>query len=56
MRPHLTRGTVLGFDEVCFARMPGETVALRETLGLDHVRLQRVPYCPVTSFLVWEGD
>jgi hypothetical protein len=54
IRPHLTRGSVLGFDEACFAPMPGETIALREVLGLDNVRLQRVPYCPAPAFLIWE--
>ena len=56
LRPYLTRGSVLGFDEACFATMPGETVAIREVLGLDRVRLQRSPFCPLTSFVVWEGD
>jgi hypothetical protein len=55
IRPHLTRGSVIGFDEACFAALPGETVALREVLGLGAVRLQRVPYSPATSFLIWEG-
>jgi hypothetical protein len=55
IRPHLTRGSVIGFDEACFAALPGETVALREVLGLGAIRLQRVPYSPTTSFLIWEG-
>ncbi len=55
IRPHLTRGSVVGFDEACFAPLPGETVALREVLGLGSVRLQRSLYSPTTSFLIWEG-
>jgi hypothetical protein len=53
--PHLTRGSVIGFDEACFAPMPGETAAIREVLGLDRFRLERAPYSPTTSFLIWEG-
>jgi hypothetical protein len=56
IRPHLTRGSVIGFDEASFAPMPGETIALREELGLSNVRLQRVPYCPAPSYVIWEGD
>lgn len=55
VRPHLTRGSVIGFDEACFAALPGETVALQEVLGLGAIRLQRVPYSPTTSFLIWLG-
>jgi hypothetical protein len=55
LRPYLTRGSVIGFDEACFPPMPGETVAIRETLGLDRVRLERSLHSPMTSFLIWEG-
>jgi hypothetical protein len=43
LRPHLTRGSILGFDELNCAEFPGETVAVRETLGLDRVALRRLP-------------
>lgn len=39
--PHLTRGSVLGFDELNCGEFPGETVAVREVLGLDRVALRR---------------
>jgi len=55
LRPHLTRGSVLGFDEVAFAAWPGETQAVREVVGLGGIRLQRVPYSPLESFAIWEG-
>ena len=56
IRPYLTRGSVLGFDEACLASLPGETVAIREVLGLDRIRLRRTPYCPVSAFAIWAGD
>jgi len=41
LKPHLTRGSILGFDELNCGEFPGETVALREVLGLDRVALRR---------------
>ena len=43
LRPHLTRGSVLGFDELNCGEFPGETIALREVLGLDRYALRRLP-------------
>jgi hypothetical protein len=43
LRPHLTRGSILGFDELNCAEFPGETVALREVFGLDRYALKRLP-------------
>jgi hypothetical protein len=54
--PHVTKGSVIGFDELNCAEFPGETLAVREVFGLDRVRLQRTghgnPGLP--SFLVIE--
>ena len=41
LRPHLTKGSILGFDELNCPEFPGETVAVREVLGLDRVALRR---------------
>jgi hypothetical protein len=41
LKPHLTRGSILGFDELNCAEFPGETVAVREVLGLDRIALRR---------------
>ena len=41
IKPHLTKGSVLGFDELNDPDSPGETVALKETLGLNNIRLRR---------------
>ena len=54
IRPHLTRGSVIAFDELNCALFPGETLAVRETLGLDRIALRRVPYSPLTSYAVIE--
>ena len=52
IRPHITRGTVIGFDELNFPDFPGETLALREVFGLDRYRIVRSPLSPTTSYLV----
>lgn len=54
VRPHLTRGSVLGFDELNCPEFPGETTALKEVFGLDQVRLQRTPLASYPSFAVIE--
>jgi hypothetical protein len=52
--PHLTKGSVIGFDEVCHPDFPGETIALREVLGERGFRLQRSQFSSHASFLVIE--
>lgn len=52
--PHLTKGSVIGFDELNDKDFPGETLALREVLGLSKYRLQRCSYMSVPSYLVIE--
>jgi hypothetical protein len=54
IRGHLTRGSVLGFDEVNDHSTPGETIALKEILGLDKYSVRRYRYNSRTSYLVLE--
>jgi hypothetical protein len=54
LKPYLTKGSILGFDEVASPRWPGETAALRDVLGLDFSALKRVPYDPYPSYMVVE--
>ncbi len=49
--PHLCKGSILVFDELCDDIFPGETVALRETLGISRFRIQRLPMTARVSFL-----
>lgn len=51
IRPHLCKGSVLVFDELCDDIFPGETVALKETLGLNNVRIQRLPMAARISYV-----
>lgn len=54
IKPHITKGTVIGFDELNMRAFPGETVAVREALGLDRIRIQRTPFSGMASYLVVE--
>ena len=52
IKEHLTRGSVIGFDELNDHVSPGETLALKEVFGLDRYRIQRFLYNSRTSYLI----
>jgi hypothetical protein len=54
IRPYLTRGSVLGFEQLNCLHFPGETLALREVVGLDNLRLERSPLVSHPAFAVVE--
>jgi hypothetical protein len=54
IRPHLVKGSVLGFDELNDPDSPGETIALREVFGLNNIKLRRYRYASRVSYFVLE--
>ncbi|PIS09350.1 crotonobetainyl-CoA--carnitine CoA-transferase [Candidatus Beckwithbacteria bacterium CG10_big_fil_rev_8_21_14_0_10_34_10] len=54
IKKHLTKGSVIGFDELNVGCFPGETLALKEVFGLDKYKITRSPYNPLQSFVVIE--
>ncbi len=52
IKPHLTKGSVLGFDELNYHAYPGETLALREAFPLDRYAIRRTPHSNVASYIV----
>lgn len=54
IQKHLTRGSVVGFDELNFADFPGETRAFQEVVGSTRVKLRQNPYCTSEMFYVVE--
>jgi hypothetical protein len=54
IRPFLARNSVLAFDQLCFEEFPGETLALREALGFETLRICRDPLSPIQSYVVFE--
>jgi hypothetical protein len=51
IQPHLCKGSILVFDELCDDIFPGETAALQEVFGLNRVRIQRLPTTARISYL-----
>lgn len=51
---HLTKGSVIGFDELNYHTFPGETIALREWCGLKKYRIMRTPLNPHCAYMIIE--
>lgn len=54
IKPHLCKGSVLVFDELCDDIFPGETIALREVFDMASLRIQRLPITARISYVVLE--
>lgn len=54
IQPYLTKGSVIAFDDLQNSDFPGETIALRETLGLSQYSLKRWQHDNRPSYLVIE--
>ncbi|MCX6122138.1 MAG: hypothetical protein NTX44_11050 [Ignavibacteriales bacterium] len=54
IRNRITRGSVIGFDELNVSRYPGETIALSEVFGLDRYKIHHSIYSPTQSYIVIE--
>ncbi len=55
IKPHLVKGSVIGFDELNDPGFPGETAALQEAFGLKNVRLARNSFSAMQSYFIFEG-
>ena len=54
IKPHLVKGSILGFDELNDSDSPGETLALDEAFGLNNIRLKRHKFTSRTSYFIVE--
>lgn len=54
IKPRLTKGSVLGFDELNDPDSPGETQAVMEVFGLNNIALKRLPFASRTSYFIVE--
>jgi len=54
IRPYLSKGSVVGFDELNDPGFPGETVALKEVFGLNNIQLRRNKFSGMQSYFVLE--
>ena len=51
IKPHLMKGSILVFDELCDDIFPGETLAVQEVLGLNNMRVKRMPMTARISYM-----
>lgn len=54
IKDRLTKGSVIGFDELNNRDYPGETLALKEALGLGAYRIRHSRYSSTQSYIVIE--
>lgn len=54
LKKHITRGTVIGFDELNVRDYPGETIALSEVFGLDSYTIHHSIFSPTQSYIIIE--
>lgn len=52
--PRLTKGAVIGFDELNDPDSPGETLALMDVMGINNIKLRRYRYASRVSYYVVE--
>jgi len=54
IKNHLTKGSVIGFDELNVHEFPGETLALNEVFGINKFRIRRSHISPQQSYILFE--
>ena len=52
LKPHLTKGSIIAFDELLHPQFPGETRALKDTFNISDIYLQKLPNSPYPAFFV----
>lgn len=52
--PRMPKGAIIAFDELNHPEWPGETMAVCEEVGINNLRLQRVPFDTTRSYAVIE--
>lgn len=54
IKERVTKGSIIGFDQLNSNDFPGETLALKEVFGLDKYRIIRNPFSSAQSYVVIE--
>jgi len=54
IKPHLTKGSVIGFDQVNFHEFQGETLALKEIFPIANYKIKRSVLHPYACYLTFE--
>ena len=50
--PYVTKGTVIGIDEMNWSEMPGPTKAFKEVIGLQKYTIVHSPMQPIPGYIV----
>jgi hypothetical protein len=53
IKPHLTKGSIIAFDELNCPQFPGETRAFQEALGSNNYAVRRDPKNPLCAYIVF---
>ena len=48
--PRMPKGSIIAFDELDNPIWPGETLALLETIGINQLKIERLPWDPFIGF------
>lgn len=54
IKPHLTKGSIIAFDELNVNDFPGETIAFQEVFGSNNFEIKRSPLSPLQSWVVFK--
>lgn len=54
IKPYLTKGAILGFDELNDPKFPGETNALKEFADLNSLKIKRNRFAAMQSYIEFE--
>jgi hypothetical protein len=52
IQTYVTKGSIIAFDELNYEPFPGETIALREVIGLDRYKLVHTRYSSARAYFV----
>lgn len=52
IKGHLTKGSVVGFDQLNNHDYPGETLAFKEVFGLDAYKIVKSQFSPTQSYII----
>jgi len=53
IKPHLTKGAIIAFDELNLSDWPGETIAFKEFFNINNVSVYRTQYDPIISYIIY---
>lgn len=54
IKPYLTRGSIIAFDELTHPEFPGETIALKEVFDITKLKIERFSTSPYPAFFIVE--